>query len=370
MLIPLRSDTRMDHFPWVTIFLISLNVFVFVFIGPPWGKDSLNTQYFILSHQDGLHPIQWFLSTFAHADIIHLVSNMIFLWAFGFIIEGDVGHIRYIAIYVVSILAIGIIEQIIFYNHKSSSLGASSVIYSLMLIAVIWLPQNEIECIYLIWYRPGYIEIKIQWFAALYFGLDLFNSFFSLYGSSFLHIIGGFVGIIIGTIFLVKKWVDPEGWDFYSLYFKSKNNDKKQTTSNKKAFQLNYESVPKINRAIQIKDIEEAVNLYKKNPDIQNNPNFNHLGFFKLLFEKGEFKTLIELSEFVITNLQSDYSSIQLLAAKAVKISLKNEQLMLEILQRIDPKLLSYSDKKAYQELMNNKNKKNDPENPFSLEEI
>jgi membrane associated rhomboid family serine protease len=57
----------------------------------------------LLQYGAGLKPWQWMTSIFMHAGIGHLLGNMIFLWAFGLIVEGKIGWLPFTLLY----LAIG-----------------------------------------------------------------------------------------------------------------------------------------------------------------------------------------------------------------------------------------------------------------------
>jgi membrane associated rhomboid family serine protease len=99
----LNSDATVKAFPWVTVYLILLNTVIFFaipekpalrWVFPPVGDYSL------------LHMLgSTFTSAFLHADAGHLTGNMLFLWAFGSVLEPRVGGRRYLAAYFVCTLA-------------------------------------------------------------------------------------------------------------------------------------------------------------------------------------------------------------------------------------------------------------------------
>ena len=145
MFIPIGTDAPLYFFPYATIASIVVNCVAF---GVCWTAGPGAVEPWILAHGDGLHPLQWVTSIFLHADPIHLLGNMFFLWIFGLIIEGKIGWFKFLAIY----LGIGVgqcaLEQLIMSSHGSyGSLGASAAISGLMAIAMIWAPQNEINIV-------------------------------------------------------------------------------------------------------------------------------------------------------------------------------------------------------------------------------
>ena len=56
--------------PWGTFSLIATNIAMF-FI-----QDGVTTEsLYLLRFGDGLHPIQWAMAAFAHADLCHLIGK-------------------------------------------------------------------------------------------------------------------------------------------------------------------------------------------------------------------------------------------------------------------------------------------------------
>ena len=158
MILPYTTDAPLYHPPITTGTLIGLNVATFVMV----MTSSVSASDLALSHGDGLHPIQWITSNFIHGDVMHLLGNMMSLWVFGLVVEGKIGWWRMLLLY----LGIGVgqcaLEQTITLGMSSGeSFGASSIIYGLMAIAIIWAPSNEVSCVTLIWYYPITFEIPV-----------------------------------------------------------------------------------------------------------------------------------------------------------------------------------------------------------------
>ncbi len=55
-------------------------------------------------------PLTLFTYMFLHADIIHLVGNMLFLWVYGDNVEGALGRLRFLVFY----LACGVAGALVF----------------------------------------------------------------------------------------------------------------------------------------------------------------------------------------------------------------------------------------------------------------
>ena len=91
MLIPFNTDAPIYYWPWATIALIAINTLAFgtsiVVVGA--GDESAIEAY--LLQFDQINPVQWVTTNFLHADLMHLIGNMFFLWGFGLVIEGKLG---------------------------------------------------------------------------------------------------------------------------------------------------------------------------------------------------------------------------------------------------------------------------------------
>jgi len=110
MFIPYGTDAPIYHWPFATgaMMLINIVVLVLQYMHPESQAD------FVLVHGDGLHPIQWLTSVFMHEGVLHLLGNLIFLWAFGIIVEGKVGPIIFTLLYVGIGVFQNMIQQVMF----------------------------------------------------------------------------------------------------------------------------------------------------------------------------------------------------------------------------------------------------------------
>lgn len=222
--VPVSSDAPVYHDPWGTVSFIAANTLVQLAISfgllPP--LESIAAGY-ALAHGDGLHPVQWVTSNFLHAGWDHLLGNMVFLWTFGLIVEGKIGWQRFALVY----LGIGIteclIEQLIL-PGPGASYGASSIIFGLMTMSLVWAPKNEIE----VWYawgfpplfRMGTFDIPVVWVGMLLIAQEvLFAAVLDFpVGSQLFHLLGAGIGFGIGASMLRAKLVDCEGWDLWSVW--------------------------------------------------------------------------------------------------------------------------------------------------------
>ena len=222
MIIPYSTDAPLYHLPWVTGGLIVTNIVVFfattfqVFIGT-WEPEQID---WLLIQFNQINPLQWLTGSFMHFDPFHLMGNMFFLFCFGLVVEGKVGNGRFLAIYLASCLLIGAVVQIpmFFMGGESAAGGASGVISTLMVIALIWAPENEISVFYFFFPFFGTAEPRIVTICVFFIGMDVLSVVFSGFAMSGAmgHVIGALMGFPIGIYYLRTDTVDCEGWDAIS----------------------------------------------------------------------------------------------------------------------------------------------------------
>jgi len=227
MFVPYATDAPVYHFPWATIGMIVTNVVVFVItasLPADAGSESFDLGSSLESlalQSDRIAPWQWLTTNFLHADLMHLLGNMLFLWSFGLIVEGKIGWQRFIALYLFIGITYGALIQFGMFclsDEYQMVLGASAVIFGLMAIAVIWAPRNEISVF--VWFViPRTFEVPIMYVGFFYFGLQLLHLSITRFqlSSELLHFVGLLVGAPLGIMMVKKGWVDCEGWDLFSV---------------------------------------------------------------------------------------------------------------------------------------------------------
>jgi membrane associated rhomboid family serine protease len=249
IVIPTGTDAPIYYWPYATVGLIVLNVALFFVVPPVASAPQLDddgeviedvasvSQFdrYALAIGDGrLHPIQWVTHNFLHYGILHLAGNMLFLWAFGIVVEGKLGPVMYLLAY----LAIGtfhgaFVQSLLMRSGLDMhAAGASAVVYGLLAVCMIWAPRNEVNCIVIL--LLGYRSFVYHWdlyyttVALFYIGEQLFGLLVwgGLGGKIMLseigHLSGAFWGLMAAVILLKAGLVDCEDWDVFSLWAKRK----------------------------------------------------------------------------------------------------------------------------------------------------
>ena len=216
LLAPYRTDAPIYHFPVATIGLIAVNVLAFfATIGDPEGM-----QEYILQYGHGLKPIQWITSNFLHAGFFHLLGNMLMLWTFGLLVEGKVGPLIFLPVYLgIGFVQCGLEQLVMSGSREGGSLGASAILFGLMAIAMVWSPRNDVSVGGVILIRPVQFDAPILLFALLLFGWELVM--IAIVGTTMstavLHMSGAIIGLVVGIAFVKFNWVDCEGWDLFAV---------------------------------------------------------------------------------------------------------------------------------------------------------
>jgi membrane associated rhomboid family serine protease len=220
VLLPYNTDAPLYHLPIATVGLIAVNVLVFV---AEVNADPEEIVPWLLEFGDGLHPLQWVTNNFLHADLIHLLGNMFYLWGFGLVVEGKLGWWKFLLVYsTIGVIYGAIIQTIMLGAEEGGALGASGIIFGLMAISLVWAPKNDMSCLLLIllMFRPILFDIPIMGFAMSYLVWQLVVA--SLTGfsmsSEVLHLTGAAVGAAYGIALLKLDIVDCEGWDIFAVW--------------------------------------------------------------------------------------------------------------------------------------------------------
>jgi membrane associated rhomboid family serine protease len=175
-LIPLGDASRRPgRTAIITVLLIVINVFVFIQeLGG--GRHFLLTWSAIpvrLTH--GHHAITLVTSMFMHSGWMHIIGNMVYLWAFGPEIEDAMGSFRFLLFYLAGGL-VAMFAQVA--SDPLSSipvLGASGAIAAVMGAFLVTYPRNRIRTVlfFLIFFRVTFIPAAIL--IGFWFVIQLLN---------------------------------------------------------------------------------------------------------------------------------------------------------------------------------------------------
>lgn len=235
LLFPYRTDAPIYYFPYVTIGLIVTNVVSFLAL---LGSSGSGVSEYILEYGEGLKPLQWVTSNFVHGGLMHLIGNMVALWAFGLLVEGKVGPVVFLPLYLgIGFVQCGAEQAIMSHSAAGGSYGASAIIFALTAIALVWSPKNEVSVGGLFLVRPIHFDAPIVVFAGFMFVWEI--AMIGLVGftvsTALLHMSGAVLGLAVGITFLKREWVDCEGWDLFAVMAGEEGRTKKKRKRRRKA---------------------------------------------------------------------------------------------------------------------------------------
>jgi rhomboid family protein len=158
MVMPLWDDSplKLPKLPLVTWGLIAANTLVFVFqaLTPAQSEHALLAAFALTPANLTGTPVQvttfppyltLITYQFLHANIWHLLGNMIFLWVFGDDVEEAMGSLRFIGFY----LACGVLAALAFTAATPHSqlplLGASGAIAGVLAAYLMFRPCQKVS---------------------------------------------------------------------------------------------------------------------------------------------------------------------------------------------------------------------------------
>lgn len=208
-LIPLGDASRRPRrWPFVTVLLIATNAYVFY-------RELLFGDQFVYAWSvvparimAGYSWITIFTAMFLHAGWMHIIGNMIFLWAFGPGIEDAMGRMRFVAFYLAGGLVAALAQIAAAPSSSVPNVGASGAIAAVMGAFLVLYPRDRIKIalFFLIFVRITYVPAILL--IGLWFVMQLFNagevaSHVQTGGIAYLAHVGGF---LFGAL-TARMWV-------------------------------------------------------------------------------------------------------------------------------------------------------------------
>ncbi len=214
---PLRDDRPTYSPPVVTTLLIVACTMVFFY---ELSLDEYSRNYFITVYgvvPAHLRPATLLTSMFVHAGWMHIIGNMLFLWAFGKSLEDAMGHTKFLMFYLVCGVAAGIAHVALNADTTLPTVGASGAIAGVMGAYLIKFPRARIHTLFFLLFFfttadiPAFL-ILIYWFAT-----QLFSEYGTIAqtqvvngGVAYAAHIGGFItGMILVQFMGVRTRYQP-----------------------------------------------------------------------------------------------------------------------------------------------------------------
>ncbi|GAC1309912.1 MAG: rhomboid family intramembrane serine protease [Vulcanimicrobiaceae bacterium] len=238
-MIPFRDPGRDPVFPIAVYAIVALNVAVFVheisFAGAS-ARESFINDYALIPF-DVTHGVQiagsapptlftLVTSQFLHGSVLHIFFNMLFLLVFGPEIEYLVGHVRFVAFYLLCGILGGIADISVMTGSHVPGIGASDAIAGVLGAYIVRCPTRSIETIVPLGCLPLFFRVP----AFLVIGLWALSQFLHGFGSLsdrvlseqgggtayFAHIGGFLAGVfLIGFFAIVRRSRGQRRYRYY-----------------------------------------------------------------------------------------------------------------------------------------------------------
>jgi rhomboid family protein len=229
-MIPIGDSVPTRSWPVVTWALMGINVWVFLneaLLGPEledfiqtWG--FIPARYFLLAELD---PSDWsgrFLplltSMFLHGGWAHMVGNMLYLRIFGDNVEDRLGHLRYLAFYLLTGVGAGLAQAYLHPHSTIPAIGASGAISGVLGAFLVLFPYARVVTLVpLLLFFPVW-EIPAALYLGFWFLMQLTNGTLTLAlagetgGVAWWAHVGGFVVGMALVPVLRRRQSYPRVW--------------------------------------------------------------------------------------------------------------------------------------------------------------
>ncbi len=217
-MLPLKDDIPNRSTPFVTITLIGVNVFVFLYqLSLQWSGDAPGSragEAFIFefgavpcrlsglcaSADDFPSPLLTVLtSMFVHGGLLHVGGNMLYLWIFGDNVEDTLGHARFLLFYLLSGTAAAAAQTAVGPASTVPMIGASGAISGVLGAYLVLFPYATVLTLvtFVFFFRLVHVPAIIIlgfWIVVQFFnGLGSFHTPGGEGGVAWFAHIGGFV---------------------------------------------------------------------------------------------------------------------------------------------------------------------------------
>lgn len=222
-MIPIRDANPSQSFPFMTIILIVINAFIFLFELSLGENLELFFKYFALIPARYFHPGEignfnyfercypFITSQFLHGGWMHLIGNMWFLWIFGDNIEDRLGHVKFILFYLLCGVAAGLTHV---YTNPASlvpTVGASGAVAGVMGAYTILYPRARVLTMFFFFFFIRFVQLPAFIFLGVWFFIQFLSGAATMAaggahaGVAWWAHIGGFVVGIVFVILLPKR---------------------------------------------------------------------------------------------------------------------------------------------------------------------
>src|SRR3989344_4914344 len=218
-MIPISDSISTHRLPILNILLIAANIFVFIqqIITP--NPDAFIYQYALIPANVDFSDFQTLLpfvtSMFLHGGLLHIGSNMLFLWVFGDNVEAHFGWLFFLPVYLTSGIIGGLAQYMFMPNSQIPMLGASGAVAGMLGAYFVLFPHAKVKTLVPFFGFASIVSIPATFMLGYWFVLQLISGAVSLPfsgeagGVAFFAHVGGFLtGLLFSKVFRPKDQIN------------------------------------------------------------------------------------------------------------------------------------------------------------------
>lgn len=222
-MIPIKVTQPSYSTPVVTIILIVTNLLVFLnefWLGlvDPYSLNHFMAEYSLRPAY--FHWENVLTAMFVHANWMHVLGNMLFLWVFGDNVEDILGHAKYLVFYLLCGTTAALAQVMLDPSSRIPMVGASGAIAGVMGAYLVKFPRSQV--VMLTWFILIFTFDLPAWLMLVYwFLMQVFGGFGQIAeanqgGTAFAAHVGGFV---MGIILIKLMGTRERYWRRRDLYW-------------------------------------------------------------------------------------------------------------------------------------------------------
>lgn len=215
MLFPLRDENYPRTKPVFTILLIALNSALFVATMRQAALEAAVGRFGFTPEAAFRAPEVLITSIFLHANLIHLLSNMWFLWLFGDNIEDRFGRIPYLFLYIASGVAGNFTHALLSgFESPTPVIGASGAVAGVMGSYLVRFPMARVRSVLFIIFYPLFLNVPALVLLGLWMAGEFWAAIIAAPGDFVAHWahIGGFLLGVLWTWGRRRHYHRARGW--------------------------------------------------------------------------------------------------------------------------------------------------------------
>lgn len=222
MFLPLHDKNRLEHvpLPFVNLAIIAVTVLIFLLFQRAGESEAVGAS----SYSFGLIPVVFFdirdlapqlqvlpewtaliSYAFLHGNFMHLIGNMLFLWVFGDNVEDAMGHLRYLAFYLICAAAGGLAYAAVDVKSTVPLIGASGAVSGVVAAYLMLHPRVKVWVLVL-----GRIPLRLTafWLLGAWIVYQVVNAVMSPDSQvAFIAHVGGLVAGAVLVVFFRRPGV-------------------------------------------------------------------------------------------------------------------------------------------------------------------